>query len=654
MVPNYWCPDPHAAAEAVRTRWPENAAHTLHIADEICAGRFIFQDHWEMERTHTAVDFGPAASDIDWGAVPFGDPEWIYAMNRHTSFVNLGKAWQYTGDHRYANRYAALLDDWIARVPLTDESASNTWRSLETGLRAENWLRAAALFADSGVLTDERRARMDACLTVHAEYLAKTFNVFHRLSNWGVLQDCGLYQLGLYFGREDWCALAARRIDENLHQAVFADGSQWEQSPLYHCEVLHCALNVVRLAQKTGRALPARLMDNTHRMCTALAKWLKPNGELLLQSDSDTVDARDLLVLGAVLFRDADLHAGGGDAFLEENLWDFGPEAEAAYKALPMGHKQTESAALPDSGNYMLRGAQGSYVHMHCGCLGSGHGHADLLHVDAGIAGEDVLLDEGRYTYVNDPVRHAMKDPAAHNTTRVDDCDFSTCLDSWGYSALAVPVKGEYRFTDTADFVSGAHLGYLDKGLFTQRKLVFLKQLGVLLIFDQLMGRGTHTFEQNFHFGEGTLTLDGQTAHWQGTKAAATLYCLGDGLTLDAHKAPFSRQYNKLLEGDALTVRRTRTDFNSFVAVLQLKADAAQPDLTAELLPVRKLRLKTPLTDAQAQAVRLTVHGEAVTVLLCHAEVISEVDLLAAGDCAAYGKAIVFDAGHPQGLCLAW
>lgn len=652
---NFWCPDPQAAAAAVRCRWPEHAQHTLYIADALCRGQFLFQDHWEMEPTHTPVDFGPEITEIDWAAVPFGDPEWLYAMNRHTSFVNLGKAWLYTGNKRYAEQYARLLEDWIDRVPLTPESESNTWRSLETGLRCENWLRAAALLADSGVLTTELRAKMDASLVQHGEYLVRSYGDFHRLSNWGILQDNGLYLLGLYLNREDWCALAARRMDENLHQAVFADGSQWEQSPLYHCEVLHCALNTLHYARLTGHTLPARMVENTHKMCTALAKWLKPNGELLLQSDSDTVDARDLLVMGAILFEDAALRTAAGSSFFEDTVWDFGPEAEAAYTALPeTAAPAVSSTALPDSGNYLLRGADGSYVHMHCGCLGSGHGHADLLHIDAGIGGEDVLVDSGRYTYVDNPVRHAIKSPAAHNTTRVDDCDFSTCLDSWGYSALATPIKGEYRFTDTADYVSGAHLGYLDKGLFTQRKVVFLKQQGVLLVFDQLMGRGTHTFEQNFHFGEGTLALDGQTARWQGTHAAASLHCLGGGLTLTAHSVPFARTYNKLLEGSALTVRRTAEDFNWFVTVLQMKPDCQSPDLTAELLPVSKLRLKTFLTDAQAQAVRLTCNGQETVVLLCHAEVISEVDLLAAGEHAAYGKAIVFDAENPQGLCLAW
>lgn len=112
---NFWCKNPQVAAEAVRCRWPKSAEHTIFIADEICRGRYLFQDHWEMEPTHTAVDFGAEIAGIDWAAVPFGDPEWLYAMNRHTSLVNLAKAWLYTGDDHYARQFAALLDDWIVR-----------------------------------------------------------------------------------------------------------------------------------------------------------------------------------------------------------------------------------------------------------------------------------------------------------------------------------------------------------------------------------------------------------------------------------------------------------------------------------------------------------------------------------------------------------
>ena len=131
MNKNFWCADPAAAAAALRAQYPRAAERACAIADDVCANRFLFRDHWEMERTNVPVQFGPEEKDIDWALIPAGDPEWIYAMNRHTSFVNLARAWLLTGDERYAQKYARLIEDWIDRVPLTGESRNDTWRSLE-------------------------------------------------------------------------------------------------------------------------------------------------------------------------------------------------------------------------------------------------------------------------------------------------------------------------------------------------------------------------------------------------------------------------------------------------------------------------------------------------------------------------------------------
>lgn len=132
-----------ATARAVRNLCPGAAAAAIARADEICRREFLFQDHWEMEPTCQPVRF---PDGMVWDAVPAGDPEWTYALNRHTIFVNLGKAWLYTGRPLYRDTFVFLLEDWLRQVPHTPASESTTWRALEAGLRPENWLRAFCLF----------------------------------------------------------------------------------------------------------------------------------------------------------------------------------------------------------------------------------------------------------------------------------------------------------------------------------------------------------------------------------------------------------------------------------------------------------------------------------------------------------------------------
>ena len=157
---------------------------------------------------------------------------------------------------------------------------------------------------DSGVLTSQLREKIDGCLRTHGEYLVRKSGEFQKISNWGVLQDHGLLLLGVYLDRSEWTALALKRLDENLHRSVMADGSQWEQSPMYHCEVLHNAADALLVARQNKVAVPVRFEENVHKMFRALAAWTKPNGNLPCQSDSDDADARDILAMGALLFED--------------------------------------------------------------------------------------------------------------------------------------------------------------------------------------------------------------------------------------------------------------------------------------------------------------------------------------------------------------
>ena len=399
------------AAAAVRQLCPQAAADALARAGEICGHTFLFRDHWEMEPTREPVHFdGP----VVWDAVPAGDPEWTYALNRHTIFLHLGRAWQYTGQARYLDAFVSLLGDWLDRVPRTPASENTTWRALEAGLRPENWLRALGLFGPA--VPEALGRRIDESLAAHGDYLARAHGPFQRLSNWGAIQAHGLFLIGLWLGRADWQALALGRLAENLRHAVLPDGVQWEQSPMYHCEVLHALLDTLLLAERNGIDVPPLLPEKARAMCRALAVWAAPDRTILPQGDSDVIDAGDLLAAGALLFRDPLLAAAAQGPLCEETLWDFGPDAPARLAALPAAWPACPSQKLEASGNYILRsgwGREDTWIHFRAGSLGGGHGHADLLHVDVYHGGEAVLTDAGRGTYVDGGLRRALKGPAA-------------------------------------------------------------------------------------------------------------------------------------------------------------------------------------------------------------------------------------------------
>ncbi|MDR2940038.1 MAG: heparinase II/III family protein [Clostridiales bacterium] len=644
-----WCGDGKAEALLLKLEFPGADKKIVNHADKIISGSFVFQDLWEMERTSVPVVF---SDSIDWQFQPYDDPEWTYALNRHSFFPALCKAYAISGKACYAQRAAALIDDWIKNVPLSDMSKKTAWRPIEAGIRCEAWLSGMPMIRGCASLPEGFFDRVDACLRTHADYLAVSHGGFQRLSNWGILQDRGLFLLGIYFNEQSYIDLSLNRLNDNISLQVLPDGIHWEQSPQYHVEVMRSLLTVIQAAARCGIPLPDGFSKTVLGMARALALWIKPNGHLLCQSDSDDVDARGVLAWTGYLCQAPELMSFSQGTAFEENLWGLGIDAFKEINSTKGGIK-LNSTAFIDSGNYIIRD-KNNFLHMHCGSLGSGHGHADLLHIDLFAHGEDILTDSGRYHYPNSSLRHTMKSPAAHNTFTVDGKDFTEYASSWDYTSIAQPVKGEYRFLKDACFISGGHLGYWRKGIFVFRKVIYLAP-GLYIIFDEIYATGTHTCEQYFHFNNhGTAELSGGSVKYQGKSASAMLLPLAENAEKKLIKTPLSRTYNELEYGSCLKVAAVIEGFACLATVIATDAASQEINLSARMLPVTLTKTGETLPGEKAHAVRISLNGDDFTVICLHEEVIAEVGFVAAGGHAGYGKLLAFTPEIPAGICLAW
>ena len=114
--------------------------------------------------------------------------------------------------------------------------------------------------------------------------------------------------------------------------------------------------------------------------------------------------------------------------------------------------------------------------------------------MDPVINGEDVLVDGGRSTYMNVPIRFTLKDNPGHNTTTVDGKSFTTFADSWETEKLSLPVNRSFRFGKQLIFVGrppGLHIG----GIFVNRRVIWIKP-DIYLINDQFYAAGEHEYRQ--------------------------------------------------------------------------------------------------------------------------------------------------------------
>lgn len=610
---------------------------------------FLFDAPWDMEATRIPQTL---PEPIDWLFQPYDDPEWTFMLARHGFVLDLARAFAFTNDTRYAAKACSLIRSFAEKMPYADHGSENCWRSLDSAIRIDNWLSAFPLLEPSGLLDDGFFQVFRSAVQDHAGFLASVETTFSRLSNWGLISNGGLYHAALWLGNSEMEDLAVRRIAECVGYQVLGDGIHWEQSPMYHAECLRSLMQDVRLARRYERTLPSSIFTAAHRMCHATLASMKPDGRQFLQSDSDDTSVRDLLSEGALLFSDPVLKFGG----LPQLPATFGQAEQIEYDSLESQAPAYNSIALTESGNYYLRSgweSDATMVHFRCGVLGSGHGHADLLHVDLVGLGRDILVDSGRYTYVDTLERKALKSGFSHNGIILDGTDSFAMTDSWGYSRRASAVQQTLVEKGDWSFCCGGTLGYMDgqNPMFLQRNVLSLGS-GLVCIFDAFYGVGEHDCLRSFHFSpDGHAGLNDGYVQFETDGVRALLW-------LDSHESAlltpslYSPHYNTLEENLTLALRSKVGHSSSRCMMIQLVpngADSKDEPSWVDEVPVTSAVSgdRFPETDARAFINHITGE-EDVTILFCLNPCVKGVDLLRAGELLGYGKVIVRQGGRQE------
>lgn len=633
----YFCDeDKDDIAAYVKQHCPDELKLVMQTAEEITSRIFTFRFPWDMERSNQSVRF---EEEIRWDHIPSGDPEWTYMLNRHRYWVALGQAYAITGDEKYAEVVCRQMESWIDYnpVPPAAGAQSHAWRSIDAGIRSENWVKTYSYIKNSPHFSPDLFLKMLKSLFEHAEFIAAhPCTGWKRISNWSVLENRGLHALSLFMNdwkkAEDWRQESTRRLRETALLQVQKDGMHWEQSPQYHSEVLHCYMDYLLLTRNNQLEPDSAIVQTVKNMLQANLYIAKPNHHQPMQGDSDDNDLRETLTTGAILFEDAELKFGGLPELSFDHLWMFGMEAVVLYGKLDSKEPEHTSRAFVHTGNFVMRSGwseQDTYLYFHCGFLGGGHGHADMLHFELHAFGRDLLVDAGRYNYGDHtPLRRELKQCSAHNTTMVDGEDFTEYIDSWTNGRIAEPRDVFWQSEPGFDYVQGSHTGYqhLPDPVTPLRRILFIKP-DLWLICDSFECTDVHTFEQHFHFRTGDIRIDSDrfiavTEEKYGANIGI-IPIHPERMSCEARDSVISPEYNLIEPNRAVTYRRKQSGFTSMLQVLYPLREHG-----GDLPKVEAVEVMTytgmQVTDETAEAVRIVFDqqhpraGEEHLVLVCH------------------------------------
>ena len=342
-------------SEYVHDHCPEEAAEVIRQADLLLNNTFIYTNQWDMEPC--AVPY--TISLEDWITSPNGDPEWIFMLNRHDFLHKLWQAYVLTGKAHYITKLRAFLLDWIAKNPITAKGTDAT-RTIDTGIRCMNWsVLLLHLMGEDLIVDADARIVLDSlseqCENMRLRYIGK-----YDLSNWGVLQTTAICAARLWypeFVSRDIADWAWETLQTQLRLQILSDGSHWEQSPMYHVEVLNTSAKLLTQL-KTAKALDIpmgeltcaalgceeRWTDEHEAMCGPgegyepdQPGWLSnavrvlnrhvfytadPCHHQLPIGDSDVTDVRDVLTRATVLLAGSGIYRyGAEDAMQYQRTW---------------------------------------------------------------------------------------------------------------------------------------------------------------------------------------------------------------------------------------------------------------------------------------------------------------------------------------------
>ena len=629
-------------AQTARFIRPDAAKEIIAHADELMHQTFTFNKTWDMERCLTPYTL-PV---IDWNDHQNDDPEWCFMLNRMDYLDHLLLASLLTGDIAYADKAKEYILNWIAAHPTIVSEPST--RTLDTGIRVMNWMEALPYLSMLHVLTEDELTRITDSMLAQMQYLKENYLPKYKTSNWGSIQTCAIVSV-LPFLRADFQSdplyqWALNEMTLQFSIQVYPDGMHWEQSTMYHIEVLNYGMKAVHYMGLHLQPCPSVVKEQVYALAKALAGQLMPSGEIETFGDSDRVCARDVLSRAALLFDDPTFRFVGLDELDPESLYVLGVPAAQRYATLPASAPQSLHYDGEDSGMYTLRSSwdkDASFTMFTNGSLGSGHGHSDNLHLSACYQGDPVLIDSGRFTYREDhPLRVQLKGMAAHNGVMIDDKAYCVPSDSWGYADFGLPLKNYVRHAGNLHYFEGAMLGHDPLQVWVRKVIVI--DPAIWMIVDEVKCDGAHEAHSRLHFDPAvTVSPAGECHRVTTPHAALTLTCPG---TVSYTSEPCSLRYN---EQQPHTVVHSKTAFtDSATLITTLCGDG----ITVQNAPVFQ-NLTEPTAPDFAQARKFILSPtESYTVAVYSKEIYRGKKVLSCEGMPYHAKCVVIHEkdGHKQ------
>jgi hypothetical protein len=433
--------------------------------------------------------------DRDWWRIDdfdneIGDIKGIWEMSRF-GWVPILALRASRGNEASGKTLNLWLSDWCLR---NRPYKGPNWKcGQETSLRVLNLALGALVLRQAASPGAALMAFVEASL---ARVFATRSYALAQNNNHGTSEAAGLFVGGEWLrlvGRSiggKFAVAGRRQLEQLARKLINSNGGFSQYSTNYHRVVLD-TLMIVELWRR-ALELP-KFSDEFYRRCVAATEWLRnfvdersgdvPNvgsndgAHLLEFLNPEYRNFRLSVQLASVLFRD-------------RLAFDLTDDVVAALSllglAVPREKAPPRTSFLDSEGGYACLRRKDASAFVRFPRFTFRPGHADALHVDLWIRGENVLLDGGTYSYNCDAKTESyFMGVESHNTIQFDDRDQMQRISRFLFAAWPTSQSDE-RIAETGEKTNFS-VGYRDFRGTTHHRSLALSD-NALIVSDRCEG----------------------------------------------------------------------------------------------------------------------------------------------------------------------
>lgn len=478
--------------EKIREKNNAYLQEVLKRSEYLLDGYIVYTDAMDMETCFTPYRI----NDYKWKHTPNNDEEWCFMLNRQGFTLDLALSYILTNEEKYLLKWKELVFSFIKEEGEPNSQNKLCWRPLDAGLRLGFWIRSLVYIGKDKFTLVEREELLNS-IEVHKRYLQDSFVNKYLLSNWGVLALSGVILATLFEKdsikkyKDIW-----KKLETTIELQFTKSGVQWEQSPLYHHEVILNYAYILQVSEILSIKLPINLREKLEIFVKSAYYMCDQKDYLLALNDSDYVDFSYVydFYRGIGLLNDKDQEQLK-KLKSEILLGNYYLEKLSGYK-----EKKYSENFFDNVGGLAVVKDKDYYFTCFNGLHGSSHGQSSQGAMTFTYKGEPILIDCGRYSYTECEERITLNKDISHNTATFKNLKGTVIKNSWEYESLLEPLGMDMKNEKDFSYVEMLWLSKNEADTAIFRRNIFLfKDIKTLVIVDDVKTNHNDDLEIYFH-----------------------------------------------------------------------------------------------------------------------------------------------------------